>query len=425
MGLASKEAWMSLFTEPVASTWTTEIPELRKIAMIITAYQQELNRLKYIANGQLHQLEMEFKKIEEYKKKTSLKSMSDQQFIPEGNIKFFDFNNDRIPYECKENLDPNRTKTICMVESKDLQSPDIFNVDSDNEDFNFFKMQIDDKEIGSLESSSETPVSGSVSPKINKSAKQLIRAKIPKLRGPNTAKNTSQSLLDMPKEAKNFFSGYDDYQNYINDSSFPKITINMDLEGKKLNTADNSIIDGTPDINASLRRTKRLKSNTLSTHLLTKNKQNNKTLKKITLTQMFKDTMEGDESFKFCEKNIQSTEKVKNDETNISKGVEMKEQSNKDQYASFIEDYMRIPFKKSPSPKHAYQMETVRGKARQNLKGWSCKDCKKYYEALDLPEEELKEKMNKCSRHRSKFKPMNDTPVGYWDLTFPPTQPTM
>ncbi|XP_044271266.1 DNA endonuclease RBBP8-like [Tribolium madens] len=81
--------------------------------------------------------------------------------------------------------------------------------------------------------------------------------------------------------------------------------------------------------------------------------------------------------------------------------------------------------KKSPireSPEVAFE-EVVRGKARKKLKGWSCHECRDYYEVLNLPPDELEKRKNECSRHRRKFQ-RNETYEGFWDLTFGPTPKT-
>ncbi|CAH1996270.1 unnamed protein product [Acanthoscelides obtectus] len=59
----------------------------------------------------------------------------------------------------------------------------------------------------------------------------------------------------------------------------------------------------------------------------------------------------------------------------------------------------------------------VRGKARKLLPGFSCQECRNFYSNMNLSPEELKRKMDACSRHRYKYNPPPDTMPGYWDLT--------
>lgn len=87
-----------------------------------------------------------------------------------------------------------------------------------------------------------------------------------------------------------------------------------------------------------------------------------------------------------------------------------------------------VPEKKK-GPDFAYKGPVVRGKnERAKLKGWACKDCQLYYENMDLTEEEMQKRMNKCSRHRSKFNERYNTPPGFWNPKFdntPPSQQTI
>ncbi|KAL3267687.1 hypothetical protein HHI36_006821 [Cryptolaemus montrouzieri] len=76
---------------------------------------------------------------------------------------------------------------------------------------------------------------------------------------------------------------------------------------------------------------------------------------------------------------------------------------------------------KSPLKPYVYK-ETVRGKAKKKLKGWSCKECEQFYNGLNLTEAELEKKMNECSKHKNRFKPNEETMAGFWDLSIAPTQ---
>lgn len=81
--------------------------------------------------------------------------------------------------------------------------------------------------------------------------------------------------------------------------------------------------------------------------------------------------------------------------------------------------------KKNPnSPNYKYKRDTVRKKSeRAKLDGWDCANCAEYYATLGVTSpSKLKGRLNKCSRHRDKFKPITNTPPGYWDPIFPDTQ---
>ncbi|KAG5321902.1 CTIP endonuclease, partial [Pseudoatta argentina] len=57
---------------------------------------------------------------------------------------------------------------------------------------------------------------------------------------------------------------------------------------------------------------------------------------------------------------------------------------------------------------------------REKLNGLDCWECRKYYQNLSLSKEELKKRLNQCSRHRHKYERPN-TPEGFWDPEFPET----
>ncbi|VEN41053.1 unnamed protein product [Callosobruchus maculatus] len=71
-----------------------------------------------------------------------------------------------------------------------------------------------------------------------------------------------------------------------------------------------------------------------------------------------------------------------------------------------------------PNKKQKVEAEPiVRGKARALLAGFSCQQCQDFYGKMNLSPEELKEKIDACSRHRYMYKPPPDTLPGFWDLT--------
>ncbi|RWS08073.1 uncharacterized protein B4U79_01212 [Dinothrombium tinctorium] len=63
----------------------------------------------------------------------------------------------------------------------------------------------------------------------------------------------------------------------------------------------------------------------------------------------------------------------------------------------------------------------VRKKQERNLlNGYECEDCYEYFKDLGLPEKELRQRLNKCSRHRGHFSPPK-TPEHFWEMGFPST----
>ncbi|XP_033230170.1 uncharacterized protein LOC117181516 isoform X2 [Belonocnema kinseyi] len=76
-----------------------------------------------------------------------------------------------------------------------------------------------------------------------------------------------------------------------------------------------------------------------------------------------------------------------------------------------INSFDQVPASKKRNPEYAYAVQSVKKKCeRMELDGWSCWSCKEYYENMKLPEEELREYMKKCSRHKAKHDPEYHTP---------------
>ncbi|XP_055935186.1 uncharacterized protein LOC129965378 [Argiope bruennichi] len=112
----------------------------------------------------------------------------------------------------------------------------------------------------------------------------------------------------------------------------------------------------------------------------------------------------------------------------ISKEDASKENKKKDNFLlsknqadnEHLSSFDRLP--KREEPNYKYKEETVRKKSeRKQLTGFECKECEKYFSDLGLSEEEKRERLNKCSRHRAKFPPPA-TPEHFWELDFPDTQ---
>lgn len=70
----------------------------------------------------------------------------------------------------------------------------------------------------------------------------------------------------------------------------------------------------------------------------------------------------------------------------------------------------------------AYKRDTARKKVeRAKMQGQTCKNCMTYYNALDsLDDEALKERLNKCSKHRENGA-LGCTPPGFWNPLFTPS----
>lgn len=74
--------------------------------------------------------------------------------------------------------------------------------------------------------------------------------------------------------------------------------------------------------------------------------------------------------------------------------------------------------KKSSPKKLKVVTKTIRKKnEREALKGYECKCCKPFYDALGLTNKQRRDLVQMCSRHRYSHTPPT-TPPKYWDLNF-------
>ena len=67
--------------------------------------------------------------------------------------------------------------------------------------------------------------------------------------------------------------------------------------------------------------------------------------------------------------------------------------------------------------------EVVRNKrTREQLNGFTCTECEAFYRSENLSENELKNVLKNCSRHKHKFAPPPATQSEFWCIDFPDTQ---
>lgn len=68
-------------------------------------------------------------------------------------------------------------------------------------------------------------------------------------------------------------------------------------------------------------------------------------------------------------------------------------------------------------------VEVIRKKAdREKLRGFTCHECEQFYANENLNDEQRKEIINRCSKHRYKETPPPSTPDDFWAVSFPSTQ---
>ncbi|KAF5282342.1 hypothetical protein FQR65_LT14331 [Abscondita terminalis] len=203
---------------------------------------------------------------------------------------------------------------------------------------------------------------------------------------------SSSSLLNNSKDDQNSSTSL---LKPVSTISITQLTTDSDViicESDTNEVIDSSVLEDNSNISCN---NKKYKASKLKRNLSVKPNKNI-----LTVPQMF-------------EAKFNNATKTRNDE-NINRMGKTKKEVQK---TTLFHDYDHIPMKTSKAPQYPHKTEPVRCKAEKlRLPGWSCKECKEYYEGFDLSEEELREKMNMCSKHRNKFDPFNDTPNGFWDI---------
>ncbi|KAF2898391.1 hypothetical protein ILUMI_07794 [Ignelater luminosus] len=353
------EDWMSLFSEETESIWNTENKELRRVSMLMQVIRQE------------------FKRVED-NLDTKVKNLKHQLTI-----------NEHL------NRSIEKSETTSVVTPKE-------------------EVSIINK-----------------SPKLNKHRKNWqLKKRSPQALFTNQQKSNK---LNAPTTSRPRLSNEDLFEssNTSLEDSFefdinkPNLEVEENVK-KKINTdiVDSSfVVKETPHRSAKKMR--------LDKKSLLKGTSKLKAPGSNTLTQMlsFPIAASGTDSKSMSEQRKPITNKsriklsVTSREEKSNQDISKEPKENFLVPPSFINDYDRIPVIKDKQPQHVHKTETVRCKAdRMKLPGWSCAECKEYYEELDLPPEELHKKMNICSKHRNKFPPSNETIAGFWDVGMPDTQ---
>ncbi|KYN39165.1 DNA endonuclease RBBP8 [Trachymyrmex septentrionalis] len=107
----------------------------------------------------------------------------------------------------------------------------------------------------------------------------------------------------------------------------------------------------------------------------------------------------------------------KNDMDNLKDEIRSDDSENKPPEKKMLNKFNVFPKRKAD----VSEQLNMRCKAdREKLNGLDCWECRKYYQNLSLSKEELKKRLNQCSRHRHKYE-RPSTPEGFWDPEFPET----
>ncbi|XP_069105695.1 DNA endonuclease RBBP8-like isoform X1 [Argopecten irradians] len=87
--------------------------------------------------------------------------------------------------------------------------------------------------------------------------------------------------------------------------------------------------------------------------------------------------------------------------------------------AEMDDSFDKLPDK--AGPKFAYVGVVRKQNERRNLIGYECKECLEYYSAMGLSEDEIRQRVQTCSKHRAHYVPP-ETPPHFWSIGFPDTQ---
>ena len=96
----------------------------------------------------------------------------------------------------------------------------------------------------------------------------------------------------------------------------------------------------------------------------------------------------------------------------------VKKEANLDN-STFFQNMLK---KNKPEVDYKYNEVVRKKKDREVLNGFDCHECRRYYASDNLTEQQLKEVLKNCSKHRHKFAPAPDTPDEFWSIRFPDTQ---
>ncbi|XP_021343440.1 uncharacterized protein LOC110443508 isoform X2 [Mizuhopecten yessoensis] len=96
-----------------------------------------------------------------------------------------------------------------------------------------------------------------------------------------------------------------------------------------------------------------------------------------------------------------------------------KSEEEQEHVARLNDSFDKVPDK--AESKYAFVGVVRKQNERRNLIGYECKECYEYYSAMGLGEEEIKERVQSCSKHRAHYVPPQ-TPPHFWSIGFPDTQ---
>ncbi|KAJ8920027.1 hypothetical protein NQ315_011677 [Exocentrus adspersus] len=405
--------WMALFTDDVAAIWEQERKELKKVTVLLCALQRELRIVQTNVEVQVSNLKQQLKVKDDLEKRDQITKKKSPKTQNKENLS-------------RKELEPHSSDVTPSKPHREGESPDLFrnvdlNAQCSSTDFSIIDLSVSDDD--------STVVEGSPTIKKRRKRYQIVR-KVPMVK--DTAEKDDKPATSANTIRTNLFKT-------------PQSRFDQDV----------SIIEGTPEVIP--KRNKTTSSNVSG--FLSKKKGSSGSNK--TLTQMFFRTpvtsskengTDSDETY--YEDNADETKmgitelihyinkdetgKLINDKSTSDRNIEnevcvgldtsSQELDEFSKGAIFDEEDVQTSIIEKPKLANIEVEPVVRGKARKQLHGWSCQQCKDFYGNMKLSPDELQKKLDDCSRHRYKYRPREETMPGgcltvlycFWDLSIPP-----
>ncbi|KAJ8930767.1 hypothetical protein NQ314_016401 [Rhamnusium bicolor] len=382
--------WIEIFNDDLLEVWRKERKELQKASMLLSALQRELRNIQTNVEVEIINLQQQLNYKDILKERKNSLSPHNKGKKKSPNL------------TDKENEYDSNLLTEAMSEDKfnfnETESPDLFrNI--------ITQLSPTENSIIDL-SSDEDKIQNNGSPTIKRRRKYVNKSKlsssafgvnVESKNAVNTPTNTVNTPTSTLFASKNLKSNNKFEEKFTKRKSKKSKAANMTLTQmigqpkKRLQLTTDSKAEHDADSDETYFEDSKEGSNMGVTALLSYiNKDETTRLGEESLDNR----MDNDHTT-YCELNMDSTEEV--DE--FSKGAIF----NETEIATSSEKPKVI----APEPE-----PIVRGKARKQLQGWACEKCKNFYGKMKLSAEEMKKKMDDCSKHRYKYQPPPDTMPG-------------
>ncbi|KAF7272582.1 hypothetical protein GWI33_014641 [Rhynchophorus ferrugineus] len=389
---AAFQAWTLLFTDKLYKTWETELNEdLRPLSMLMCSIKLEMNRIQNNLDISMLTLQTQHK----ISNKTIEGCISNENKLSEAPA--------TPTYQESPVLSFNYSKPI-RKDNSSIQTGDSPSIIISDEDM------------------ANTGILGDTSPEIKKRRKLNFSRRHRRLSSRTPSPNVLKDILKQ-------FNTSSKLNNVNGCSKIDNTNITPDKNSMNLDDFDNSSVVQCTPTNTKLFSSKRkekmlslrgkskgLRSLTLKQTVLSKVPEK-KPVQKCVSVDHFENTNV---------RNSGLTELVNYMNDNISSNIPCKEnlslsshnsrhqQDKVDQNEAVSKPNLNNFLAKAHKVQQPEYEPVVRGKARRNLPGWSCKECEKFYLNQGLTSQEIVA-LSKCSRHRG-YAPREDTNPGFWDM---------